>query len=153
MANTYTQIYIQIVFAVQGRQNMIASQHREQLHKYITGIVKKRKQKMLAIFCMPDHLHFLMGMTPSISISDLVRDVKAGSSNFINDSGWVPNKFNWQEGFGGFSYSRNQIDSIIKYILNQEQHHSKKTFKEEYMTLLKEFEIEFDEKYLFEWYD
>ena len=151
MANTYTQIYIQIVFAVQGRQNLIASQHREQLHKYITGMLKKRDQKMLAIFCLPDHLHFLMGMRPSISVSDLVRDVKAGSSNFINDSGWIRGKFHWQDGFGGFSYSRNQIDTVINYILNQEQHHSKTSFREEYIGLLREFDIEFNERYLFEW--
>jgi putative transposase len=151
MPNTYSQIYIQIIFAVKGRQNLIARQYREELHKYITGIVHKREQKMLAIFCMPDHTHLLVGLKPSIRISDLVRDIKAGSSKFINDNRWVKGKFSWQEGFGAFSYSRSQIDTVIKYILNQEVHHKKTTFKEEYISFLKKFEIEYDEKYLFKW--
>jgi REP element-mobilizing transposase RayT len=151
MPNTYTQIYIQIVFAVKGRENLISKSHREELHKYITGIVQKREQKMLSIFCMPDHTHLLVGLKPSIAISDLTRDIKAGSSNFINDKKWVKGKFNWQEGFGAFAYSRSQIDTVIKYILNQEEHHKKKTFREEYTNFLKKFEIEYDEKYLFEW--
>jgi REP element-mobilizing transposase RayT len=125
MPNTYTQIYIQIVFAVKGRENLISKSHREELHKYITGIVQKREQKMLSIFCMPDHTHLLVGLKPLIAISDLTRDIKAGSSNFINDKKWVKGKFNWQEGFGAFSYSRSQIDTVIKYILNQEEHHKK----------------------------
>jgi putative transposase len=151
MANTYSQIYIQIVFAVQGRQNLIAKEHREELHKYITGIVRNRDQKMLSIFSMPDHTHLLVGLRPSIAISDLLRDIKADSSNFINNKKWLRVKFNWQEGFGAFSYSRSQLDSVIKYILNQEKHHKKKTFKEEYIGFLKKFEIGYDEKYLFEW--
>ena len=151
MPNTYTQIYIQIVFAVKGRQNLIAKQNREELHKYITGIVQNREQKMLSIFSMPDHTHLLISLKPSISISDVVRDIKAGSSKFINDSNWIKGKFNWQEGFGAFSYSKSQIDNVIKYILNQEEHHKKQTFKEEYLDFLHKFEIEFDEKYLFEW--
>ena len=151
MPNTYSQIYIQIVFAVKGRYNLIPKQHREELHKFITGIVQHREQKLLSIFCMPDHTHLLIGLKPSISISDLVRDVKAGSSKFINENHWVKEKFNWQEGFGAFSYSRSQIDHVIKYILNQEEHHKKSTFKEEYFEFLKKFEIEYDEKYLFEW--
>lgn len=106
---------------------------------------------MLSIFCMPDHVHILVGLEPSIAISDLTRDIKAGSSKFINDNGWIKGKFNWQEGFGAFSYSRSQIDSVIKYILNQEEHHKRKTFKEEYIDFLKKFEIEYDERYLFEW--
>ena len=153
MPNTYTQIYIQFVFTVKGRLNLIPKQHREELHKFITGILQKRKQKMLAIFCMPDHTHILASLTPDISISDLVRDIKAGSSKFINDNNWIGGKFNWQEGFGAFSYSRSQIDSVIKYISNQEEHHNKKTFKEEYIEFLKKFEIEYDEKYLFEWFE
>jgi putative transposase len=151
MPNTYTQIYIQIVFAVKGRQNLIAKHNREELHKYITGIVQNREQKMLSIFAMPDHTHLLVGLKPNIAISDLVRDIKAGSSKFINDSNWTNSKFNWQEGFGAFSYSKSQIDNVVKYILNQEEHHEKQTFKEEYLDFLQKFEIEFDEKYLFEW--
>ncbi len=151
MPNTYTQIYIQIVFAVKGRQNLIAKQNREELQKYITGIAQNREQKMLSIFVMPDHTHLLVGLKPNIAISDLVRDIKAGSSKFINDSNWINGKFNWQEGFGAFSYSKSQIDSVIKYIKNQEEHHKKQTFKEEYIAFLRKFEIEYDEKYLFEW--
>lgn len=151
MPNTYSQIYIQIVFAVKGRENLISKIHREELHKYMTGIVQNRGQKMLSIFCMPDHVHLLVGLKPSIAISDLVRDIKAGSSNFINQQHWVKGKFNWQEGFGAFSYSKSQIDSVIKYILSQEEHHKKTTFREEYFDFLEKFEIDYDEKYLFEW--
>lgn len=151
MPNTYSQIYIQIVFAVKGRENLISKIHREELHKYITGIVQNRGQKMLSIFCMPDHVHLLVGIKPSITISDLVRDIKAGSSNFINQQHWVKGKFNWQEGFGAFSYSKSQIDCVIKYILSQEEHHKKTTFREEYFDFLEKFEIDYDEKYVFEW--
>ena len=150
MPNTYSQIYIQIVFTVKGRQNLIPLQKRVELQKFITGIVQKRNQKLLSIYCMPDHTHLLIGLEPSLSISDLVRDIKAGSSKFINDNLWINGKFNWQEGFGAFSYSRSQIDNVIKYILNQEKHHHKKTFKEEYIEFLKKFEIEYNEKYLFD---
>jgi len=153
MANTYSQIYIHIVFAVKGRQNLIRVEIREELHKYITGIVTNRDQKLLSIFCMPDHSHLLIGLKPSISISDLVRDIKAGSSKFINDKKLIKGKFSWQEGFGVFSYSRSQIDTVIKYIQNQEKHHNKKSFNEEYIELLERFAIEYDEKYLFEWID
>lgn len=151
MSNTYSQIYIQTVFAVKGRQNLIPKNHRQELHKFITGIVQKRNQKLLSIFSMPDHTHILIGMEPNITISDLVRDIKAGSSKFLTDNNFVNGKFNWQEGYGAFSYSRSQIETVIKYILNQEQHHKIKTFKDEYLDFLKKFEIEFNEKYLFEW--
>lgn len=151
MANTYSQIYIQIVFAVRGRENLIAKENREELHKFITGIVSNREQKLLAIFAMPDHVHILIGMKPNITISDLVRDIKSGSSKFINDSKWINGKFNWQEGYGAFSYSKSQLDNVIKYILNQESHHKKQTFKEEYISFLEKFEIEYDEIYLFQW--
>ena len=151
MANTYTQIYIQIVFAVKGRQNLIAKENREELHKFITGIVTNRGQKLFAVFAMPDHVHILVSIGPTILISDLVRDIKAGSSKFINDKKWINGKFNWQEGYGAFSYSKSSVDSVVKYILNQEEHHKNKKFKEEYLGLLEKFEIEYDQKYLFEW--
>ncbi len=151
MANTYSQIYIQIVFAVKGRQNLIAKENREELNKFITGIVTNREQKLLAIFAMPDHVHILVGLKPSISISDLLRDIKAGSSKFINDSKWIKGKFNWQEGFGTFSYSKSNLDNVVKYILNQEERHQKKTFKNEYLDFLEKFEIEYDSNYLFDW--
>lgn len=153
MPNTYTQIYIQIVFAVKGRENLIPKNNREELHKYITGIVQNRGQKMLSVFCMPDHTHLLIGLKPSIAISDLVRDIKSGSTNFINEQKWIKTKFQWQEGFGALSYSKSQIDVVIKYILNQEEHHKKITFKQEYIDFLEKFEIDYNEKYLFEWQD
>ena len=151
MANTYTQIYIQIVFAVSGRQNLISTENREELHKFITGIVSNRGQKLFAVFAMPDHVHILVSMKPNISISDLVRDIKAGSSKFINEKEGMNGKFNWQEGYGAFSYSKSSVDSVVKYILNQEEHHKTKIFKEEYFDFLQKFEIEYDSKYLFEW--
>lgn len=149
MPNTYSQIYIQLVFAVEGRQNLISPDHREELHKYITGIISKRNQKLLAIFCMPDHIHLLVGISPTIAISDLVRDIKAGSSNFVNERKWVRGRFNWQEGFGAFSYSRSQIKAVSDYILEQENRHEGRTFKKEYISILKKFDVEFDERYLF----
>ena len=153
MANTYTQIYIQIVFAVQGRYTLIDKKHKEELHKYITGIIRKRGQKLLAINCMPNHTHIFIGMKPAISLSDLVRDIKSISSGFINKNDWMRSNFNWQEGFGAFSYGHSQLTDVIQYIKNQEEHHRKKTFREEYLEFLKKFRIEYKDKYLFEWYD
>jgi putative transposase len=153
MANTYTQLYIQIIFAVQGRQCLISEAHREELNKYITGIVQARKHKMLAVNGERDHVHVFVGLNPAMAIADLVRDVKAGSSGFINEKKWVRGRFNWQEGYGAFSYSHPQIDAVVKYILNQQEHHRRKTFKEEYLELLKEFSVEYDERYLFQWID
>jgi REP element-mobilizing transposase RayT len=151
MPNTYTQIYIQIVFTVKGRENLISKNNREELQKYITGIVEARNTKLISIYCMPDHMHILIGFKPTTLLSDLVRDVKAGSSKFINDKKWVLGKFNWQEGFGAFSYSHSQLDNVIGYINNQEEHHKKKTFKEEYLEFLEKFHVSYDDKYLFEW--
>jgi REP element-mobilizing transposase RayT len=131
MANTYTQIYIHVVFAVEGRQNLIAPEHNDELQKYITGIVSGQKQKLIAINNMPDHLHLLVGLRPDSSLSDLVRDVKAGSSKFINEKHWVMGRFSWQEGFGAFPYSRSQLIVVIRYIENQQKHHAKKSFREE----------------------
>ena len=151
MANTYTQIYIHIVFAVQGRQNLIPRQHREELCKYIAGIVRKREQKLISINCEPDHMHVFVGLKPTLALSDFVRDVKAGSSGFINEQRWVRGKFNWQEGFGAFSHAHSEIDRVVKYIQNQEEHHRKATFKEEYLNLLRDFAVEYNTKYLFNW--
>ena len=151
MANTYTQIYIQIVFAVSGRQNLISKENREELHKFISGIVTNRGQKLFAVFAMPDHVHLLVSISPAISISDLVRDIKAGSSKFINDKKWMIGKFNWQEGYGAFSYSKSSVDTVVKYILNQKEHHKNKSFREEYLDFMQKFEIEYDSKYLFDW--
>ncbi len=151
MPNTYTQLYIQVVFAVKGRANLITAEHRVELEKYICGIVNNKKSKPLAVYCNPDHTHVFIGLNPTISVSDIVRDIKANSSKFINEAKWIRGKFNWQEGFGAFSYSKSQKDTIIKYILNQPSHHKKKTFKEEYIDFLKKFEVEYDARYLFDW--
>jgi putative transposase len=149
MANTYTQIYLHIVFAVEGRQNLVQPEHNEELQKYITGIVSGQKQKLIAINNMPDHLHLLVGIKPDIALSDLVRDVKAGSSKFINEKHWVRGRFSWQEGFGAFSYSRSQLGAVIRYIENQQKHHARKSFREEYVALLEKFGVEYDPRYLF----
>ena len=149
MANTYTQIYLQVVFAVEGRQNLIHLRHNEELQKYITGIVSGLDQKLIAINNLPDHLHLLVGLKPDMALSDLVRAVKAGSSKFINEKHWSPGKFSWQEGFGAFSYSRSQLGAVIRYIENQQRHHAKKSFRDEYLELLKKFEVEYDPRYIF----
>lgn len=151
MANTYSQIYIQVVFAVEARDSLIHPDWKGELFKYITGIVRKKGQKLIAIGGVADHIHLLIGITPSVSLSDLVRDIKASSSKFINDRKYVRGQFRWQEGFGAFSYSRSHIDAVAKYVLNQEVHHSKISFKDEYLSLLKRFDVEYEEKYLFRW--
>lgn len=151
MANTFTQILIQIVFAVKGRQNLIAEKNREELQKYMTGIVTERGQRLLAIYCMPDHTHILIGFKPSIMISDLVRDIKAGSSNFINKKNWITGKFSWQDGYGAFSYCNNHMENVVSYIRNQAEHHRQTTFREEYLKLLDEFDIVHNDEYLFDW--
>ena len=150
MANTYSQIYIHIVFTVQGRQNLIKKDYQEELQKYITGIIRNNKQKLIAVKAMPDHVHTLIGVHPDIAISNLVRDIKNNSSSFINRKRWIRGKFKWQEGFGAFSYSQSQIDRIVKYIQDQPIHHQKKTFREEYTEMLKKFKIEYDPKYIFD---
>ena len=151
MAGTYSQIYIQVVFAVQGRANLISPHWKDELHKYIAGIIKGKDQKPIIVNGMPDHIHAFIGLKPSMTISDLVRDIKNNSSKFINDKKWVKGKFSWQEGYGVFSYSNSQIDSVYNYVLNQEVHHQKKTFKQEYLELLEKFNIEYNKKYLFDW--
>ena len=150
MANTYSQISIQVVFAVKGRENIIATNFRDRLHEYISGIITGNKQKPLAVNGWKDHVHTFFGMEPSLSISDLVRDIKSGSSKWINDHGFTKRKFHWQEGFGAFSYSKSQRNSVIPYIMKQEEHHRRKTFREEYLGMLQKAEIDFDEKYLFD---
>lgn len=152
MPNTYSQLYIQIIFAVKGRQHFIKESFRVELQKYMSGIIAEKKQKLYAIYCMPDHTHILISIKPDIAISLLVGTIKSNSSSFIKDKNFEKN-FSWQEGFGAFSYSKSQSENVVHYILNQPQHHKKKTFKNEYLEFLKKFEIEYDEKYLFEFYD
>ena len=151
MANTYTQLYIQLIFAVSGRQNLIQKKIKDEIYKYITGIIQSREHKLIIINGMPDHIHIFIGLNPKMSISDLVRDIKTASSKFINEKSWFAGKFHWQHGFGAFSYSRSHLDRVYHYIMEQETHHKRKTFKEEYLELLEKFGIEYDEKYLFEW--
>lgn len=151
MPGTYSQIYIQNIFAVKGRQSLIGINWEERLYKYITGIVQEKEQKMIAINGMPDHIHFLIGMRPSCCLSDLVREIKKSSSIFIKENKLTPFKFNWQEGFGAFSYSHSHLTRVITYIENQKEHHKKKSFKAEYFGFLKKFNVQYDEKYLFNW--
>jgi putative transposase len=153
MAGTYSQIYIQVVFAVNGRENLLLKPWRDEVFKYMSGIIKGKNQKSIIVNGVSNHVHLFIGLKPSMAISDLVRDVKNNSSNFINENKFVHGKFSWQEGFGSFSYAHSQIEKVYQYILNQEEHHRKKTFKEEYLDFLHKFEVEFEEKYLFEWYD
>jgi REP element-mobilizing transposase RayT len=153
MANTYTQIYLQLVFTPEGRTNVIPVKHKEELQKYTTGIIQNRKHKLLAIFYMPDHVHILIGYQPAQPLPDLLRDIKANTSKFINEKKWMPGIFRWQAGYGAFSYSHSQINDVIQYINNQEEHHRKTRFKEEYQKYLEEFEVEYDPMYLFEYYD
>jgi putative transposase len=149
MADTFSQIYIQTVFAVSGRLSLITQDFKEELHQYITGIVRKNGQKLITINGMADHLHILIGLRPAMALADLVRDVKSDSSEWINKKRFVRGKFAWQEGYGAFSYGHSQLDTIIRYIQNQERHHNRRSFKDEYFTLLRKFEIEFKEEYVF----
>lgn len=150
MANTYSQLYIQIVFAVKGRQNLISIKWKDELFKYITGIVTNENQKLIAINGMPDHIHILIGLKPNKALSDLVRDIKANSSRFINEKRLINGKFEWQTGFGAFTYGHSQLTNVINYIQNQEEHHKTKSFKEEYIGFLKAFDIDYKNEYIFE---
>ncbi|TCD08376.1 IS200/IS605 family transposase [Pedobacter frigidisoli] len=149
MPNTYTRLHIHFVFAVKYRKSIILSDWEDSLHKYITGIVQNNEHKMLAINSMPDHLHMFVGLNPKQSISDLMRLVKGDSSEFVNTQGFTNQKFQWQEGYGAFSNSYSQIDAVVKYILNQKEHHKKKDFKTEYISILRDNKIDYDDKYLF----
>lgn len=151
MPSTFSQIYIQIVLVVKGRQCMIHQSWEEDLYKYITGIVKKKGLHLLAINGMPDHIHFLIRMRPASSLSDLMREIKKSTNDFINESGYIKHRFYWQEGYGAFSYSQYEVEKIINYIKNQKEHHLKQSFKVEYLRLLDDFQIEYKDEYLFEW--
>ena len=154
MANTYTQIYIQLIFAVKFRENKISEEIREEIEKYICGIFNHKKQSVLAIYANPDHIHiFFCYRNLQISIPDLVKLVKVESTNFINEKKYLNNHFSWQEGYGAFSYSKSQKENVIKYVLNQKEHHQKQSFKDEYLDFLRKFEIEFKNEYLFEFFE
>jgi putative transposase len=153
MANTFSQIYLQFVFSVQNRLSLLPQAHKEELHKYITALVQNRNAKLLAVNCLPDHIHIFVGFKPNVLISDFVKEIKVESNIFINSKGWIKGRFSWQEGYGVFSYSHSHIDTVIKYVQNQELHHQKKTFKQEYLHMLQKFEIAFEDKYLFDFID
>jgi putative transposase len=153
MANTYTQLYVQFVFSVKGRENLIKEKFRDELEKVMSGIVSAHKSKTYTIYCNPDHVHIFIGLHPIISVSKLIEQVKSGSSNWLNDKKYIAGKFSWQDGYGAFTYSKSHIDKVVKYILTQSEHHKKQSFKEEYLSFLSKFEIDYDPNYLFEWYN
>ena len=148
MPNTYTQIHIHTIFAVQNRISLIKDSWREELYRYITGIITGHEHKLLQIGGMPDHVHILFGMRPTQSLSDLMKDIKYSSSVWINKNQYVMGKFSWQEGYAAFSYGKSQLKDVINYIINQKQHHTKQTFQDEYLEFLNKFEVEYDEKYI-----
>ena len=149
MANTYTQLYIQFVYAVKFRAGLIQPKWKDELYKYSTGIIQKNKHKLIAINGMSDHVHILIGINPRQSVSDLMQDVKGSSSKWINEKGFLNQKFEWQDGYGAFSYGRSQVEAVINYINNQEIHHKKVTFRDEYLSFLQKFEIEYKEEFIF----
>lgn len=149
MANTYTQIHIHAIFGVQNRISLIKSEWEEELYRYITGIITQQGHKLLAINGMPDHVHAFMGLRPVQSVSDLMQEVKTSSSKWINQKKLVTGKFSWQEGFGAFSYSKSHVNNVIDYIKSQKEHHQKSSFIDEYLSFLRKFEIDFDERYIF----
>lgn len=154
MANTYSQIYIQLIFAVKGRERLIREENRIRLEKYISGIIDNNNQKLLAVYANPDHIHILIGYNNlNVLLPNLVRDIKSNSSKFINDENWFTGKFHWQEGYGAFSYSKSQVDAVVKYILNQKKHHEKQSFKDEYIDFLTKFQVNYKNEYIFEFYD
>lgn len=151
--NTYTQLYVQLIFAAKFRESFLKKNYREELWQYISGIVTNKEHKSIIVNGMHDHAHIFLGLNPKMAISDLVRDIKRSSSVFINEKRWIAGKFQWQDGYGAFSYSRSQLEIVYNYIKNQETHHKKKTFREEYINLLKKHNVDFDERYLFEFYE
>lgn len=152
MADTYSQIYIHVVFAVKGRESLI-HKWKDELYKYISGIVNQQGQKLYVINGMPDHVHILLSIKPDCNLSDLIREIKSNSSKWVNTKKFVLGKFQWQSGFGAFSCSQSQLDSVIAYINNQEKHHNRRSFKDEYLELLQKYQVEYDEKYVFDWLD
>ena len=148
MANTYTQIHVQFVFAVKYRDGLINPSFKEELYQYISGIIKHHNHKLIAINGMSDHIHIFIGMRPTQSISDLMQDIKGSSSRWINEKRFLKVKFEWQEGYGAFSYSKSHVSNVIKYIKNQEEHHKKESFRDEYLKFLNSFEVEYDERFI-----
>lgn len=154
MANTYSQIYLQFIFAVKGRENLIKEDFREEVQKYISGIIENKKHQLISIYANPDHIHIFLSLKDlSSPISQLVKEIKVSSTNFINGKRYLNTPFYWQEGYGCFSYSKSQRDAVVDYIKNQKEHHKKKSFRDEYVEFLIKFDVNFDQKYVFEFYD
>ena len=154
MPNTYSQIYLQFVFAVKGRENLIKEDFREEVQKYISAIIENKKHKLISIYANPDHIHIFLSLKDlSCSISQLVKEIKVSSTKFINQKKFTHSPFYWQEGYGCFSYSKSQRDAVVNYIKGQKEHHRQKSFKDEYLEFLTKFEVDFDRRYLFEFYD
>lgn len=149
----FTQLHIQLVFAVKHRDRLLRDDIRKEVFSYMSGIVTNLKHKSIIINGVSDHVHVFLGLNPSVSISDTIWELKRNSSLFINSNKWFNSKFNWQEGYGAFSYSKSQVENVFNYIKNQEMHHKKRTFRDEYIEFLEKFEIEYDKKYLFEFFD
>jgi len=152
-SGTYTQIYIHFIFAVKFRESVIYPKIQDQLFRFMSGSITSMGHKALAVNGMPDHIHVLVGLNPVMAISELAKELKRSSSNFINQNNWMPGKFQWQTGYGGFSYSRSQIDSVIKYIKNQKLLHKRKTFREEYQEILQKFNIDYNPDFIFQFFD
>lgn len=153
MANTYTQSYFYLVFAVKNREALIKNEWKTELEKYLTGIVQNHKHKLLAVFCMPDHVHILIGYHLYQLIPDLVEEIKTSSNAWIKSKGFTKFKFEWQKGYGAFTHSHSQIDTVVKYISNQEKHHKKKSFREEYLEMLEKNDVAYNKDYLFEFFN
>ena len=150
MASTFSQIYIHLVFSVKHREALIDKEMKDELLKFIAGIFGKKNHKLLAINAMPDHIHIFFDMNPDVRLMDLVREIKANSSRFIHSAFPGKIKFQWQEGYGAFSYAQSQKKIVINYIMNQEEHHRKRSFRDEYIEFLKRYEITYDERYIFD---
>jgi REP element-mobilizing transposase RayT len=150
MANTYTQIYLHVVFTVSARAGVIGADRREELQKYMTGIVTRQRQKLIAIYCRPDHTHVLLGLKPNIAPSELIGDIKTGSTNHINEQRWIGCRFSWQEGYGAFSVSHSHLGRVANYVRNQERHHRRRSFRDEYLSFLERHAVSFDQKFIFQ---
>ncbi len=150
MANTYHQIYLQVIFAVKYREAIIKKDWQPQLFAVIGNLINETSCKTIIVNGVEDHVHCFIGLKPVVSVSDLIRTIKSKSSKYINDNALTPQRFEWQEGYGVFSYSQSQVDSVYKYIQHQEEHHKKQTFKEEYIGFLQNFKVEYDEQYIFQ---
>lgn len=150
---SYTQLYIQVVFSPKGKQNLLKKDFRPELYRFIGGVLSNMKHTPIIINGVEDHIHIFFGLNPNVSISDTIRDIKRASSLLINEKNWLPNKFSWQEGYGAFSYSKSHIENVKIYIANQEEHHKKKSFREEYIEFLEKYEVEYDKRFLFEFYN